>query len=111
MALPAFLPSFTATSLFALEKSVRGSAALGPDHARTLAPGSRILDLGAGIGRHALAQARDGHRVTALDASEAAMAAAAAAAFAEGLTVETVLAPMTDLPLVPEALTMCWPGT
>lgn len=68
------------------------------DHAATLAPGSRILDLGAGIGRHALAFARAGHRVAALDAAEAATAAISAAAVAEELTVETVHAPMTSLP-------------
>lgn len=68
------------------------------EHAATLAPQSRILDLGAGIGRHALAFARAGHRVTALDAAEAAVAATSAAAFTQGLTVETLQAPMTDLP-------------
>ncbi len=68
------------------------------DHAATLAPGSRILDLGAGIGRHTLAFARAGHRVTALDAAEAAIAATSAAAFAEGLTIEALHAPMTALP-------------
>lgn len=68
------------------------------DHAATLAPGSRVLDLGAGIGRHALAFARAGHSVTALDAAEAAVAATSAAAFAESLAVETVEAPMTALP-------------
>ena len=68
------------------------------EHAASLAPGSRILDLGAGIGRHALAYARAGHRVTALDAAEAAVAATSAAAFTQGLTVESLHAPMTDLP-------------
>lgn len=64
------------------------------DHARSLAPNSRILDLGAGIGRHALAFAAMGHQVTALDAAEAAIAAIDAAA--QGVT--TTLAQMTDLP-------------
>lgn len=68
------------------------------EHAATLAPGSCVLDLGAGIGRHALAFARVGHRVTALDASEAAISATSAAAFAAGLMVDTVQASMTDLP-------------
>jgi SAM-dependent methyltransferase len=68
------------------------------EHAATLRPGADVLDLGAGIGRHALAFAQGGHRVTALDASEAAVAATAAAAFAQGLSIDTVQAPMTDLP-------------
>lgn len=67
-------------------------------HARTLAPGSRVLDLGAGIGRHTLALAALGHRVTALDASEAAVAAISAAALAQVQDITTQLAPMTDLP-------------
>ena len=68
------------------------------EHGRTLAPDSRILDLGAGIGRHALALAAMGHRVAALDAAEAAGAATAAAATAQGLNVAISQAPMTDLP-------------
>lgn len=71
------------------------------DHVSTLPPGSHILDLGAGIGRHALAFADLGHQVTALDASEAATAAIEAAAFARGLAVRAVHAPMTDLPFEP----------
>ena len=68
------------------------------EHGRTLAPDSRILDLGAGIGRHALALAAMGHRVAALDAAEAAGAATAAAATAQGLNIAVRQAPMTDLP-------------
>ena len=68
------------------------------EHGRTLAPGSRILDLGAGIGRHALAFAAMGHQVAALDAAEAAGAATAAAAAAQGLTIAISQAPMTELP-------------
>ena len=68
------------------------------EHARTLAPGSCILDLGAGIGRHSLALAAMGHEVTALDAAEAAVEAITSAAAAQGLDVRTRLAPMTDLP-------------
>ena len=68
------------------------------EHARSLAPGSRILDLGAGIGRHALALAAMGHQVAALDAAEAAGAATAAAAVAQGLEVAICRAPMTELP-------------
>ncbi len=39
------------------------------DWAATLAPGARILDLGAGVGRHALWLAAQGFDVTALDAA------------------------------------------
>jgi SAM-dependent methyltransferase len=62
--------------------------------ASTLAPGARILDLGAGVGRHAIWLAQQGFIVTALDAA------------AEGLAeidkvrgIETIQAGMTDLPL------------
>jgi len=68
------------------------------EHAAIRATSSRILDIGAGIGRHALTLAALGHQVTALDAAEAAVAAIATAATAQGLKIPTRLAPMTDLP-------------
>jgi ubiquinone/menaquinone biosynthesis C-methylase UbiE len=67
-------------------------------HAATLASGSQVLDLGAGIGRHALAFARLGHRVTALDASESAVSTIRRAALNEALHLDVTLAPMTELP-------------
>lgn len=68
------------------------------DQAKTLAPGSRILDLGAGIGRHALAFAAMGHLVTALDAAESSGAAITGTARAQQLSIDTRHAPMTELP-------------
>lgn len=68
------------------------------EHMASLAPGSRVLDLGAGIGRHALAFARAGHHVTALDAADAAVAAISASAFTQGLTIDARIGAMTDLP-------------
>ncbi|MEO1538112.1 MAG: class I SAM-dependent methyltransferase [Pseudomonadota bacterium] len=68
------------------------------DWAGTLTPGARILDLGAGVGRHALWLAAQGFNVTALDAA------------AEGLAeidkaggVDTVEARMHDLPFEDDA--------
>ena len=68
------------------------------DHARSLEPGRHILDLGAGIGRHALHFARAGHKVAALDAAGASVAAIGSAALLEGLDIQIEQAPMTDLP-------------
>jgi SAM-dependent methyltransferase len=63
------------------------------DWAAGFAHGAKVLDLGAGVGRHALWLAAQGHKATALDAA------------AEGLAeiekqggVETVLARMDKLP-------------
>lgn len=61
--------------------------------AEGLAPGARILDLGAGVGRHALWLAGQGFRVTALDAAPEGLAEIDRAG-----GVETVEARMDKLP-------------
>ncbi|MDJ1009717.1 MAG: class I SAM-dependent methyltransferase [Paracoccaceae bacterium] len=66
--------------------------------ADALAPESAILDLGAGVGRHALALARRGFGVAALDASPVGLAEIAAVAGREGLEVTTHEGLMTELP-------------
>ncbi|KPP90208.1 MAG: Methyltransferase domain [Rhodobacteraceae bacterium HLUCCA08] len=58
-----------------------------------LAPGARILDLGAGVGRHALWLAAQGFAVTALDAAPEGLAGIDRAG-----GVETVLGRMDALP-------------
>lgn len=59
-----------------------------------LAPGATILDLGAGVGRHALRLAEMGFQVTAFDAAPDGLAAIDAAEAG----VETVLGRMDSLP-------------
>lgn len=59
----------------------------------------RVLDVGTGIGRHALAFARAGFDVVAVDASETGLGQLRLAADAEGLPIETRLAPFTELPI------------
>ncbi|MEY4982134.1 MAG: hypothetical protein RIR62_400, partial [Pseudomonadota bacterium] len=68
------------------------------DHAATLPSGARVLDLGAGIGRHALALARTGLHVAALDASDQSVKVIALAAQAAGLAIDVRQGAMTDLP-------------
>ena len=68
------------------------------EHAATLAPGSRTLDLCVGIGRHARAFAAIVHRVAAPDVAKASVTAILDAASKHGLTIGAHQAPMTDLP-------------
>lgn len=56
------------------------------------------LDLGCGVGRHALALARIGFSTTAMDLADAGLEQVRLAAEAERLAVTVVPAPMTDLP-------------
>ncbi len=60
--------------------------------------GRRALDLGCGVGRHALALASLGFETSALDGSEAGIAELRAQAEAADLAIETGVGFMTDLP-------------
>ncbi|AZL58280.1 class I SAM-dependent methyltransferase [Tabrizicola piscis] len=68
------------------------------DFAQSLPAGAAVLDLGAGVGRHALALARQGFAVSALDAAPEGIAEITRVAAAEGLTVDARIGMMTDLP-------------
>ena len=63
-----------------------------------LKPASRILDVPCGSGRHSLALAARGHRITGLDISDEAITHARRAAADAGLDVTFKLADMRDLP-------------
>lgn len=58
----------------------------------------KALDLGCGVGRHALAFARAGFETHAVDMAEAGLAELRRNAEAEGLSVAAKAAPMTELP-------------
>lgn len=58
----------------------------------------RVLDLGCGVGRHALHFARLGFETYAIDLAEEGLAELARAASAERLSVTTRVAPMTAVP-------------
>jgi len=57
-----------------------------------IAPAGRLLDVGCGVGRHALELARRGYRVTGIDISEGMLAEARRAAAVGGLEVEWIRA-------------------
>jgi SAM-dependent methyltransferase len=60
---------------------------------------TRVVDVGAGIGRHALVYARAGFDVQAIDASATGLGELERLARAEHLTIETRIAPFTALPV------------
>ena len=59
----------------------------------------RVLDIGTGIGRHALFYARLGFEVFATDASATGLDEVTRSAEAEGLDVDVRLGPFTELPI------------
>jgi SAM-dependent methyltransferase len=76
--------------------------------AGALAPGSRVLDVACGSGRHALELARLGCRVTGLDVSTEAVGFAMAAAADGGLDVDLRVGDMRALPADPRVdLAIC----
>ncbi len=68
------------------------------EQALRLRPGSRVLDVPCGFGRHSLELARRGHRPTGVDLSLPMIQEARAGAAGAGLTVEWRHAEMRDLP-------------
>lgn len=68
------------------------------DFARQLPEGARVLDLGAGVGRHALALAQVGFDATAFDAAPTGLEVLAQKAGAAGLTIATDVGKMDVLP-------------
>jgi tellurite methyltransferase len=64
----------------------------------------RVLDVGTGIGRHALAYARFGFDVTAIDASPTGLDQLVESASAENLSVDVRLSTFSILPLEDESV-------
>jgi SAM-dependent methyltransferase len=67
------------------------------DRALALSPGSAILDLGCGFGRHAVPLARRGYRLTGVDLSETMLAEARGLAQRAGVDVDWQRRDMRDL--------------
>jgi cyclopropane fatty-acyl-phospholipid synthase-like methyltransferase len=63
-----------------------------------LAPGAEVLDLACGWGRHSIALARQGFRVTGMDLSETLLARARKRADKAGVPVELVRGDMREVP-------------
>ena len=63
-----------------------------------------VLDLGCGVGRHALLLAAEGFTAHAMDASAEGVEQVRQAAEEKGLRVATQVAPMDDLPYDPDSL-------
>jgi 2-polyprenyl-3-methyl-5-hydroxy-6-metoxy-1,4-benzoquinol methylase len=65
-------------------------------HGHRVGPGARVLDLACGEGRHALAAAARGARVTAIDKDEVRLAAGRERAEAQGLSIEWTAADLEE---------------
>jgi 2-polyprenyl-3-methyl-5-hydroxy-6-metoxy-1,4-benzoquinol methylase len=65
-------------------------------HGHRIGPGARVLDLACGEGRHSLAAAARGARVTAVDRDEARLAAARERAEAQGLSIDWMAADLEE---------------
>jgi SAM-dependent methyltransferase len=79
------------------EETTRAEAGFLEKHLR-LGPESRVLDVPCGAGRHAIALAARGHRLTGVDISREFLVAARAGALARGVTVDWRQGEMRDLP-------------
>lgn len=73
------------------------------EFAKSLPAAAAVLDLGAGVGRHALALARRGFVVAALDAAPEGIAEIDRIATAEALTIDARVGLMTELPFADAA--------
>lgn len=71
--------------------------------AEQLARGSRVLDIGCGLGRNSIYLLRQGHRVTALDISPSALQVLRKEAQVDSTRLALILGSFTQLPLCPGA--------